>query len=64
MTVEEAKDLIEERKQLELKIHNIEKQEVSDMNVATLFGRLAKLNALYQMHKQLSDRIKMVSKLA
>jgi len=64
MTKEEAKGLIEERKKLELEITSLERQKVSDMTLSRAYGKLTHLNQLYNQHRQLSEKIKIVERLA
>lgn len=63
MTKEEAKEFIEERKKLEIKIHQLECIKISDMTVAQVYGKLDHLRTLYNQHRQLSEKIKMMERL-
>ncbi len=65
MTKEEAKEFIEEKKKLEIKIVHLEQEPVTDdMTIVRLYGKLEHLRTLYNQHRQLSEKIKMMERLA
>ena len=65
MTKEEAKELIEERKKLEIKIHVLRAEKfTAETNLWIIFDKLAELNQLYAEHRRLSEKIKTVERLA
>ena len=64
MTKEEAKELIKEKEKLEIKINRLRNLKPSDMKFFEVFDTLEQLRYLYCQHRQLSEKIKMVERLA
>jgi len=64
MSKEEAKEFIEEKNELEIRICDLEQQHIGSMTIAGLYGKLECLRALYNRHRQLSKKIKMLEHLA
>lgn len=65
MTKEEAKKLIEKRKDLESEITKLERETIpKDMPLVQLYGKLVRLQSLYYQHRALSEEIKVVERLA
>jgi predicted nucleic acid-binding Zn-ribbon protein len=64
MTKEEAKEYIEEIKKLEIEINQLRNQKANNMNLMEICDKLARLKSLYAEHRILSDKIKMIERLA
>jgi len=64
MTKEEAKEFIEELRQLEIMINLLKVQKVADMTIGELYPKLISLMALGSTQLQLSEKIKNIERLA